>query len=313
VERLHHFYYFFFVGELMRLYGGIEAGGTKIVCMVAGGPDNIIAETSFPTTTPQETIDQMVFFFKKQMEDHSIDGLGVGSFGPLDLDSASPTFGFITTTPKAGWHNVDLLGKLKKALQIPVVIDTDVNAAAQGEYVWGNGQGMDPFIYFTIGTGIGMGGIVNHNLTHGLTHPEGGHIFLRRDKDHDPYTGICPYHGDCFEGLASGPAIEKRWGQKGETLPADHPAWELEAYYIAQAMVNIILTYSPRRIVLGGGVMHQKQLFGMVRNNVVKLLNGYVQSSTILTDKINDFIVPAKLDNRAGVLGSVALAVYAPK
>jgi fructokinase len=245
------------------------------------------------------------------MQTYPLEGLGVGSFGPLDLNPYSPTFGSITTTPKAGWQHVDLLGALKNALRLPVVIDTDVNAAAQGEYLWGHGQGMDPFVYFTIGTGIGMGGRVNNSLLHGLIHPEGGHVFLRRDPKRDAFEGCCPYHGDCFEGLASGPAIEKRWGQKAENLPGDHPAWELEAGYLAEAMVDIILLLSPQRIVLGGGVMQQQQLFPMIRKNVAALLNGYVQSPIILSDKINDFIVPPKLGNRAGVLGSVALTVRA--
>ena len=295
----------------MKLYGGIEAGGTKIVCVIAAGPQKIVAETSFPTTTSKETINHMVDFFRKQMETYELEGLGVGSFGPLDLHPGSSTFGYITTTPKAGWQNMDLMGHLKKALRMRVVIDTDVNAAALGEYMWGNGQGLDPFVYYTIGTGIGMGCRINNFLTHGLTHPESGHILMHRDPQVDPFKGCCPYHKDCFEGLASGPAVEQRWGQKGETLPPDHPAWDLEAHYIAQALANTILVLSPRRIVLGGGVMHQEQLFPLIRKKVVEMLNGYVQSPTILTDQINDYIAPAKLGNHAGVLGAVALAVQA--
>jgi fructokinase len=297
-------------GVFMKLYGGIEAGGTKIVCMIASGPQKILAETSFPTTTPDETIARMIIFFRQHMKEFELEGLGVGSFGPLDLNPGSRTHGYITTTPKPGWRNVDLLGQLRNALNLRVAIDTDVNAAALGEYMWGNGQGMDPFVYYTIGTGIGMGCRMNNFLMHGLTHPEGGHMLLHRNPL-DSYDGCCPYHKDCFESLASGPSLEKRWGQKGETLPVDHPAWELEAYYIAQALANTILMLSPRRIVLGGGVMHQKQLFPMIRKNVVEMLNGYVQSSTILTNHIEDYIVPAKLGNHAGVLGSVALAVHA--
>ena len=293
----------------MKLYGGIEAGGTKTICVVAEGPENIISEISFLTTTPDETIGRMVNFFLEKMKEYPLDGLGVGSFGPLDLDPVSPSYGYITTTPKAGWYNTDIVGILENALKLPVAVDTDVNAAAQGEYMWGNGQGMDPFVYYTIGTGIGMGGRINHSLMHGLTHPEAGHILLMHDLRKDPFEGCCPYHGDCFEGLASGTALEKRWGKRGENLPADHPVWELEAYYLAQALSNTILTLSPRRIVLGGGVMHQQQLFPMIRRKVIGMLKGYVQSPTFLIDKIDDYIVPAKLGNRAGVLGSVALAV----
>ena len=238
----------------MKLYGAIEAGGTKMVCMVAGGPDQIIAETRFPTTTPAETIDKMVAFFSEQMKSHPLQALGIGSFGPLDLDPTSVTYGYITTTPKPGWQQTDLISRLKETLKLPVIIDTDVNAAALGEYTWGAGKGKDPFIYYTIGTGIGMGVRANGRLVHGLTHPEGGHMVMKRDPQRDPFEGFCPYHGDCFEGLASGPAMNKRWGQKAEIIPAKHPAWALEAHYIAQSVSNMVLTLSPQCIVLGGGV-----------------------------------------------------------
>jgi fructokinase len=294
----------------MKLYGGIEAGGTKMVCMVAGGPDQVIAETRFPTTTPQETIGKMIAFFEEQTKTHQLSALGIGSFGPLDLNPSSPTYGFITTTPKPGWQNVDLVNPLKQVLNLPVVIDTDVNAAALGEYMWGAGQGKDPFIYYTIGTGIGMGARVNGGLLHGLTHPEAGHMIMKRDPKRDPFEGFCPFHKDCFEGLASGPAMNKRWNQKAETLPLDHPAWALEAHYIAQAMSNIILVLSPMRIVLGGGVMQQEQLFTMIQHEVKEMLNGYVQSPMIL-EHIDELIVPPGLGNQAGVLGSIALAVQA--
>ncbi|MCE1253575.1 MAG: ROK family protein [Anaerolineae bacterium] len=294
----------------MKLYGAIEAGGTKMVCMVAGGPDEIIAETRFPTTTPAETIGRMLAFFNEQMKSHQLLALGIGSFGPLDLNPASPTYGYITTTPKPGWQQTDLIGRLKEELKLPVIIDTDVNAAALGEFTWGAGQGKDPFIYYTIGTGIGMGVRANGGLVHGLTHPEGGHMVMKRDPQRDPFEGFCPYHGDCFEGLASGPAMNKRWGQKAETLPLDHPAWALEASYIAQSVSNMVLTLSPQRIVLGGGVMQQEQLFPLVRREVQSMLNGYVQSPVIM-EFIDDYIVPPALGNQAGVLGSIALAMQA--
>jgi len=294
----------------MKLYGGVETGGTKFVCMVAEGPEKIVAETKFPTTTPEETIHRAIDFFREQMKENVLEGLGIATFGPVDLNPGSRTYGNITTTPKPGWQNTVLLEKFKKALQIPVAIDTDVNAAAQGEYMWGKSQGMDPSMYFTIGTGIGMGGRFNNFLMHGLTHPEAGHMIMKRDPQRDPFKGCCTYHEDCFEGLASGLALEKRWGQRGETLPIDHPAWELEAHYIAQAMVNTILILSPRRIVLGGGVMQRIQLFPMIRREVLEMLKGYVHSPIIL-NKLDEFIVPAKLGSRAGVLGAIALAVHA--
>lgn len=291
----------------MKLFGGIETGGTKIVCMVAENPLNIAAETAFPTTTPDETISGMVSFFREQMKQNDIVSLGIGTFGPVDLDETSPTHGFITTTPKPGWSNVDLLGSLSRALKIPMIIDTDVNAAAMGEYTWGNAIGVDPFVYFTIGTGIGMGGMVNHNLLHGLTHPEAGHMLIKHDTLSDPFPGACTYHKDCFEGLATGFALEQRWKTRGENLPDDHPAWNMEANYIAQALVNTILMLSPRKIILGGGVMDRKHLFPLIRREVVEILQGYVKSNRIL-EQMDDFIVPTGLGKRSGVLGAVALA-----
>jgi fructokinase len=292
----------------MKLFGGIEAGGTKMVCTVASGPDHIVSEERFPTTTPDETIARIIAFFSRQIQQHELVGIGIGTFGPVDLDLHSPTYGYITSTPKPGWRNTDFVGPLKQALHLPVAFETDVNAAALGEYRWGSGQGCDPFLYFTIGTGIGMGGWVNGGLTHGLTHPEVGHIFLIRDPKKDPFEGVCPFHTDCWEGLASGPSMNKRWGQSAETLPIDHPAWAIEANYIAQAMVDTILFCSPKRIVLGGGVMQQEQLFPMIRNETVRLLNGYIQSRLIL-EKMDEFIVPPGLGNRAGMLGCIALAM----
>ena len=291
----------------MKLYGGIETGGTKCICIVAGEAGRVVAETAFPTTMPDETITRASSFFLGHMKDHKLSALGIGTFGPVDLDPRSRTFGFITTTPKPGWSDVDLLGKFQRALQLPAVIDTDVNAAAQGEYTWGNGAGMDPLIYYTIGTGIGMGGRINGSLMHGLAHPEAGHMVVRHDRQEDPFEGSCIFHGDCFEGLASGLAIERRWQLKGETLPDNHPAWKIEANYIAQALVNTILIMSPRRIVLGGGVMQRSQLFPMIRNEVKGLLKGYVKSNEIM-NRMDDFVVPAKLGNKAGALGAIDLA-----
>ncbi len=291
----------------MNIYGGIEAGGTKFVCMIGSGPDDIRAEDRFPTTTPDETLGQAIDFFRQQAREEPISAVGVGLFGPVDLDPSSPTFGYITTTPKPGWAHTDILGRLEQALQVPVAFDTDVNVAALGEYRWGASRGFDPSIYLTIGTGIGMGGIFNGGPMHGLVHPETGHIRLPHDWQADPFPGICPYPGDCFEGMACGPALNSRWGQPAETLPPDHPAWDLEAHYIALALSNLVCSLSPRKIVIGGGVMQQR-MFPLVRNQVLDLLNGYVQSPVILQN-IDQYILPTGLGNRSGVLGAIALAM----
>jgi fructokinase len=287
----------------MQLFGGIEAGGTKFVCAVGTGPDDIRAETRFPTTTPKETIEQAIAFFKQQ---EPIEALGIASFGPVDPNPTSPTFGYITFTPKPGWGQTNLGGALGQALNIPVGFDTDVNGAALGEYRWGAAQGLDTFVYLTIGTGLGGGGLIGGQIMHGLIHPEMGHIRLPRHPA-DTYEGTCPFHGDCWEGMAAGPALERRWGQRAETLSPDHPAWEMEAHYLAYGLVNLICTLSPQRIIMGGGVMDQKQLFPLLYEKVPTLLNGYVHSPAILQD-IESYIVSPGLGNLAGVVGAIALA-----
>jgi len=292
---------------MSTLYGGIEAGGTKYFCAVGTGPNDLPAETQFGTTTPEETVGRAITFFKGQQEREPLTAIGIGSFGPVDPDPTSPTYGYITTTPKPGWAWIDLAGMIQRALGTPIAFDTDVNAAALGEYRWGAGQGLDSFIYLTVGTGIGGGGIINGRLMHGLIHPEMGHIRIPHDWDVDPYPGSCPYHGDCLEGLASAPAIEARWGQTPDTLPADHPAWALEAHYLALGLTNFICTLSPQRIIIGGGVMEQSQLLPLLRQNVPKLLGGYIQAPQILED-IDNYIVLPGLGRRAGVLGAIALA-----
>ena len=294
----------------MPLWGGIEAGGTKFVCAVGSGPDDLWAEVRFPTTTPEASVGRAIEFFRQQHEKEPLAAVGIASFGPVDPNPDSPTFGYITTTPKPGWPHTDFAGTIGRALGVPVGFDTDVNVAALGERRWGAAQGLDTFVYLTIGTGIGGGGMVNGKLIHGLVHPEMGHIRIPHDRERDPYAGACPYHGDCLEGLATGPALEARWGQRGETLPADHPAWELEAGYLALGLVSIICILSPERIIMGGGVMEQRQLFPLVRGRVRELLNGYLQVPAIL-DQIDEYIVPPGLGNRAGVLGAIALAQQA--
>lgn len=289
-------------------FGGIEGGGTKFVCAVGTESGEILAETRYPTTLPDETLAQAVDFFNKQTQTHGpLAAIGIASFGPLDPQPESATFGHILLTPKPGWSNANIVGSLRAAFDLPIGFDTDVNGAALGEWRWGAAQGLDTFIYLTIGTGIGGGGLVNGELMHGLLHPEMGHIPLPRDRELDPFEGVCPYHGDCFEGLANGPALEARWGQKAETLPPDHPAWELEAHYIALALRSYICTLSPQRIVLGGGVMEQAQLLPLIREKTLATLNGYVQAAQIL-EQIEEYILPVALEGKAGILGAFVLA-----
>ena len=290
------------------LFSGLEGGGTKFVCAVATGPQNILAQTSFPTTTPEETIGKAVSFFRGQ---EPFATLGIATFGPCDLDPGSPTYGHITRTPKAGWENVNLLGIFRRAFAVPIGFDTDVNAAALGEWKWGAGKGLESVVYITVGTGIGGGGVINGRMLHGLVHPEMGHIRIPRAPG-DSFPGNCPYHGDCLQGLAAGPAIEARWGKRAEELPQDHPAWSLEASYLALAINDLICVVSPERVILGGGVMHQRHLFPLIRQEVQRLLNGYVQSPRII-EKIDEFIVPPGLGDRAGVSGAIALAEQSRK
>ena len=293
------------------IYGGIEGGGTKFVCAVGSAEGESLAETRFPTTTPEETLNRAIAFFQEQTRLLGpLSGLGIACFGPLDPDIHSPTYGHILATPKAGWAGTDVVGALRSALPVPIAFDTDVNGAALGEWRWGAAQGLSTFLYFTVGTGVGGGAMVEGKLLHGLIHPEMGHIPLPHDYAQDPFPGGCPFHGDCFEGLASGPAMEKRWGQRAENLPADHPAWDLEAHYIARAMQGFICSFSPQRIILGGGVLQQPALLPLVRAKVLAYLNNYVNSEAIL-EHIDTYIVPPGLGARAGVCGAFALAQQA--
>lgn len=291
----------------MALYGGIEAGGTKFVCAIGTGPDDIRAETRFPTSVPEQAIAQAIAFFQEQQQGEPLTAIGVASFGPVDPDPRSPSFGYVTTTPKPGWAHTNFVGPLREALGVPVGFDTDVNGAALGEHRWGAAQGLDTFVYLTIGTGLGGGAMVNGKLLHGLMHPEMGHMLIPHNWDADPYAGFCPYHGDCWEGLAAGPGLEGRWQTRAENLPPEHPAWELEAHYLALGLVNIITVLSPQRIIMGGGVMDQLHLFPLIHNHVYTMLNGYIQSAQIL-ENMDSYIVPPGLGSRAGVLGAIALA-----
>lgn len=288
------------------MLGGIEAGGTKFVCGVGSGPEDLeIAQ--FPTTSPQETLDKVIGFFRQ----HSVPALGIASFGPVDLDISSPSYGRITSTPKAGWSNCDLLGEIKSAMRVPVAFDTDVNGAVLGEARWGAARGLQDAVYITIGTGIGGGALVGGRVIHGLVHPEMGHLRIPHDI-RDSFAGNCPYHGDCFEGLAAGPAMQARWGKAARELPVDHPAWPLEARYIALGLANLTFALSPRRFLLGGGVMQQPHLFGLIREEFARLLNGYVRHRDIL-DGLDEYIQPPQLASQAGVLGALVLAEFAQK
>jgi fructokinase len=287
------------------MLGGIEAGGTKFICAVGTGPDDLV-KAQFPTTTPEETLAQAIQFFRSN-SGRDLEAVGIGSFGPVDLDPASPRYGHITSTPKVGWANFDLLGTVVKGVKVPVGFDTDVNAALLGEWRWGAAQGLANAIYMTFGTGVGGGVMVYGQLVHGLVHPEIGHLRLPHDLAIDPFPGNCPFHKDCLEGLASGPAIEQRWGVKATALPVDHRAWELEAHYVALALANLTLTISPQRILLGGGVMKQPQLFKMIRDEFAYILNGYVRHPDIL-DHLDEYIQPPQLGGDAGVLGALFLA-----
>lgn len=286
------------------LYGALEAGGTKMVCAIGMEDGQIIDKIQIATRTPDETLPSLIDYFC----DKEIKALGIASFGPVDLNTASPTYGYITTTPKEGWSNVDIAGTFKSALNIPIGFDTDVNGSLLGEVTYGASKGLENIVYITVGTGIGGGVMSNGKLLHGMLHPELGHMLIQKHPD-DGYRCRCPYHDHCLEGLASGPALEERRGLKGIDIPADDKAWKLEAYYLGQAIVNLILTLSPERIILGGGIMHQEQLFEMIRNETKKQLNGYVK--TALLSDLDNYIVPASLKDEQGILGCIRLAAEA--
>lgn len=290
-------------------YGAIELGGTKCLAAIGDADARIVAETRVPTTNVGATLDALVTFFQaRRAALGPIAAIGIGSFGPLDLDPASPRRGWITTTPKAGWANTDVAGLFREALGVPVAVDTDVNAAALGEWRFGAARDAGVVVYLTVGTGIGGGVLVNGQPLHGLVHPELGHIRLPHDRDADPFDGVCPYHGDCLEGLASGPAMAARWGQPAESLPADHAAWTLEARYLALALQNVVCTLSPHRVVLGGGVMAQQHLLPRVRHALGALLNGYLQAPAIL-HAMDQYVVAPALGWRSGLAGALELAV----
>ena len=292
------------------MLGGIEGGGTKFVCGFGTGPDDLTT-AEFPTSTPDITLANVLAFFKANTAAR-LSAVGIGSFGPVDLDPASPSYGHITSTPKAGWEDYNVVSAIEDALGVPAALDTDVNVALLGEARWGAARGLSDAVYLTIGTGVGGAALVHGKVVHGLLHPEIGHLHLPHDRLRDPFPGRCPYHADCLEGLAAGPAMQARWGAPAGTLPADHPAWELEAHYLALALVNLTVTLSPRRILLGGGVMQQSHLFPLVRAEFSRLLNNYIRRRE-LTEDLDQYIQPPQLRGRAGVLGGLVLAEQAAR
>lgn len=286
------------------ILGALEAGGTKMICAIGNENGEILKQQSIPTQDLETTMPKLISFF----EGTGIEALGIGCFGPIDLIPDSDTYGYITTTPKLAWQNYNIVGEFKKALNVPIGFDTDVNSAILGEFTWGAGKGLRSCIYITIGSGIGVGVITDGKLLHGMLHPEGGHILLQRLPG-DNYSGACPFHPDCFEGLAAGPAIERRWGKKPEELAGDNRAWNMEADYIAQALVSYTCILSPQRIILGGGVMHQEGLLPLIRSRFTQLMNGYLKTKEL--EDMDSYIVLQSLDDKQGIMGALKLAAMA--
>lgn len=284
----------------MRL-GALEAGGTKMVCAIGDETGKIEERISISTKTPQETIPLLIDFYQKR----GIDALGIGCFGPLELNPQSEKYGYITTTTKEAWRNFDFLGSMKRALKCPVGFDTDVNGSVLGEVTFGQAKGKSCVLYLTIGTGVGAGIYIEGKLLHGMLHPEAGHVLITK-RESDTYKGKCPYHKNCLEGLAAGPAIEGRFGKKAAELADVKEVWDLEADYIAQALTGYILTLSPEMMILGGGVMHQEQLLPLIRQKVTEYLGGYVNTEEL--KDMDHYIVPASLNDDQGIMGCLELA-----
>lgn len=288
-----------------KLYGSLEAGGTKFICAVGNEEFELVEKAQFPTTTPEETLNACVEFFKKF---ENLAGLAIGSFGPIDIDLNSKTYGYITNTPKPNWANVDVVGTLNKTLHLPIYFTTDVNSSAYGEVVARKqaGKQVDTLVYYTIGTGIGAGVIQDGEFVGGIGHPEMGHYYVSKhplDIEHD-FKGVCPYHDGCLEGMAAGPSLEARTGIRGENIKEDSPVWDVQAHYIAQAAIQATVTFRPDVIVFGGGVMSQRHMLERVQKKFVELLNGYLP-----TPKVEEYIVtPAVENNGSATLGNFVLA-----
>jgi fructokinase len=295
-------------GVLHMRLGALEAGGTKMVCAIGDETGKIYEQASIPTTTPEETMPQIIQYFQTKDAEAKLDAIGIAAFGPVDVNPASKTYGTILDTPKLPWRQYSILGAMKEAFAIPMGLDTDVNGSCLGEMTYGTAKGLDSVLYLTIGTGIGAGIAIGGQLVHGMLHPEAGHILLEV-KAGDEGHCVCPYHSNCLEGLAAGPSIEKRWGDKAVKLVGRDEVWELESDYLAQALMNFILTVSPQRIILGGGVMHQEQLFPLIRRKVVEKMNGYIRTPEMAD--MDTYIVPASLHDDQGILGCIRLAELA--
>jgi len=299
------------VGRETQVYGGIEAGGTKFVCAIGDEAGRIHAQTRFPTADPAATLERMCDFLREGSRSFgALAAIGVASFGPVVLDRAAAQYGFIGRTPKPGWRDTDVVGILAREFPCPIGFDTDVNAAALAEHRWGAAQDVDNLVYLTVGTGIGGGVLVHGAPLHGLMHPEIGHIRPRRHPLDVGFAGICPFHGDCLEGLASGPAILARSGAELQDLDTAHRQWELEADYLGQLCAQLVLTVSPQRIIMGGGVMSQLRLLPLIHERLLHWLGGYIDRREILED-IEHYVAAPALGLKAGVLGALGLAIDA--
>lgn len=287
---------------MTRLYGSLEAGGTKFVCAVGNTDFDIVDKVQFPTTTPEETITKTIAYFKSFGDD--LAAIAIGSFGPIDMDKSSATYGYITTTPKPYWANCDIVGPISKELGLPIYFTTDVNSSAFGEKLLR--PGVDSLVYYTIGTGIGAGAIQQDQFIGGLGHTEAGHTYVMpHSSDVDSgFLGVCPLHKGCLEGMAAGPSLEARSGTRGELIPIDSDIWDVQAYYIAQAALQATMLYRPEVIVFGGGVMAQEHMVKRVHEKFTDLLNGYLP-----VPDLNHYIVtPVVADNASATIGNFALA-----
>jgi fructokinase len=293
-----------------RFFGAVEAGGTKFVCAIGDAGGNILAQQRFPTSDPAATLAATTAFLSRAGDIGALAAIGVASFGPVELDKNSAEYGFIGQTPKAGWSGTDIAGTLAREFRCPIGFETDVNAAALAEHRWGAARDVATLVYLTIGTGVGGGVLVDGVPIHGLMHPEIGHIYPRRHPLDVGFAGVCPFHGDCVEGVASGPAILARTGASLAQLDEQHPQWEIEADYLGQLCAQLVVTVSPQRIIMGGGVMTQTRLLPLIRPRMQHWLGGYINRRELLAGA-DRYLVAPKLGDNAGVLGALALAIDA--
>jgi fructokinase len=287
------------------MFGGIEAGGTKWVCALGDSEGKLVETARFATGSPEATLSQAISFFEERVP---VDAVGVVAFGPLDLRSGSPTYGHLISTPKPGWSGTDVVSPFARALRVPIAVDTDVNGAALGEWSAIKRDRPRTLAYVTVGTGVGGGVVIDGTPLHGLLHPEFGHMRIPHDRDRDPFEGSCPFHGDCLEGLASGVALEARWGQRPDQL-GDPLAWDLEAEYLGLGLMNLICALSPQQIVLGGGVSKHPGLLTATQERLHRLAAGYFQAAELLTaGGVAAYVVAPRLGDYSGVSGAIELA-----